>query len=425
VTFHARRARRDSTIISIVASDSGLVPGMRRLRTWLLVGSLLVSACGEPDAYDVAEARQPIRAVLRVHWARRDITTRWHRVLGVKVDGGWVPVACQSPVSRGIPESRAEGLLAVDAAGQRVAARCDARDAWNVYVVAGEHSFALCPDASLTGAHLPWARVPDIETAAMQAVACGSAPFATAARALERRLGRRGLGRFVRAMATQSLGRPGVGETAESIEADFAAAVTRVSAEDRAAVERTLLDVLLTPREQAYTRRALRVVRLSRPELTKDVLGELLARCGAATRDVGCDALLRRFATVAPHEASASVCALTGRVSDFDLGSLRLAVLAQAGERCAPWAERHEREACTRLQGGRTCPSGGPRPCTAEDYRAEIAAELALPPGVGFPDASFTHQARMATAAGRAMGIGCAGPPLGAIGPNLRGADER
>jgi len=186
-----------------------------------------------------------------------------------------------------------------------------------------------------------------------------------------------------------------------------------VSPADRDAVERDLLGVIVAGGDDALLPRALRVVDLARPELTPAVIAAALGRCRGAVDD-GCTALRRRDALVAPVEAARRVCDEVGGRTDFDIGPTRLAIMARGGARCEPWAARVEAAGCAETTGGRTCPgAAGAHPCTADEYRAEVDAELRLRAGEAYPEAGgFGHANRMVTAAARAMGLTCAGPRI-------------
>jgi hypothetical protein len=389
-------------------------------RAHLALGILVcLTGCGAPAPYVVDEVHAPVAATLRVDWSRRDITVPWHRSLHLDVAGASFYVDCQNPYSTQLPEGPAKGLLAVEPTGAHVAARCATGDDWSVYVVAGADTFLYACTPLITGPSVDWSRVPPLDDAVATAVQGGSLRFDAATRVVEKAEGQSGLGRLLRAFALRELG-PGRLAWDHPAEAAFVASLARVSPDDRAAVQESLRSLLVSGNAGDRLDRALRVVDLTRPDMDEQALGGFVESCGADDSRPGCAAVLRRYATVAPAAASRKVCERAGTLDDYHLGPLRLAIFAQAGVRCEPWAAAHEQSACASLAGGRQCPSSaGPHDCTRDDYRAEIAAELS---GAGVPQNpgdAFGHPSRMITAAGRAMGLSCAGAPLGPIGPNL------
>lgn len=386
---------------------------------------LSLVGCSEPRPYVVDEVSAPVHATLRVRFSRRDITVPYRPVMFLEVAGASLYVECQNPYATRVPEGRTRGLLAVHPRGGYVAARCDAGDDWTIYVVSGADTFAYPRSPLFTGPNVAWGRLPPLETLVRAALLGNTLQLEAATRVVERAEGREGLGRFLRTLATGPLA-PGTEDPNGPAQDAFVAALARVPEADRAAVSATLLELLLggqgTP---AQIERALRVVDLAAPSLDVGRLRSIVEGCEAFPAHRGCADALRRLTVVAPDQAAALVCTLVGDRSDYDIGALRLAVWAYAGTRCEPWARAHEARDCADLVGGRTCPSAaGPRDCTADDYRAEVAAELARG---GIPEDTIDwtgHSVRMITAAGRAMGLACAGPALGPLGPRPTGGAD-
>lgn len=383
------------------------------LRPALLALALLAACRPRPADYVVDAAGGATPATLRVSWGRRDALVAWSPGLGVEVDGARLPVPCDAPFTRELPAGRARGLLAVDPGGRRVAARCHPDDGWKVFHAAGDAGFMACAAGGRAGPSVDWSREPTLEAAALAGVACGSVGFVQAQRAVERRAGAAGLGRLLRATARSGLGRRAYGPDSVAPEDAFVAALARVPPADRDAIARDLLTVITPGGDDALLPRALRSVDLARPELTPAVLDAALTRCRGSVDD-GCTALRRRYALVAPVEAARRVCDEAGGRTDFDIGPTRLAIMARGGARCEAWAARVEAAGCAVTVGGRTCPgAGGAHPCSADEYRAEVDAELRLRAGDAYPEADgFGHANRVLTAAARAMGLACAGPRI-------------
>lgn len=362
-----------------------------------------------------------------VEHGRRDITTSWQPFLVIRGADFSHSVECANPFTTELPDGPTRGLLEVHPSGHFIAARCAASDPWGVYVIAGEGTFAMCPNIAWTGARAPWGLVPDIESAALGSViACSKTDFATAVTAVERVGGSAALGRFLAVMLRDDFGTHGDPNAQRAAYAIFRSALGRISATDRDALLASVRELLVTGTTTGGASLAATTLDLTDPAVTPAMILAGFEQCAASSYDDGCNALVRRYATIAPRDAARRICALASTTSDFNLGPLRIGVLAQVGDRCEPWAVRHESTGCNQLVGGRDCPSSaGPRPCTIDDYRAEIAAELSVPPGGSFPDPGFGHAARMVTAAARAMGIGCVADPLGPIGPNAPEAESR
>lgn len=394
---------------------------MSRPTAWTFAVLAALTACGKPSVRLIDARTQPVPMRLEVdHW-QRDVMTKWQPFLALRGDGFRFTVVCQHEFATRLPTGPTPGLLDVEPSGRRVAVRCAPTDDWSVHVLAGESSFAMCPNPAWSGPRVSWPTVASVDQAAVASVHCGKTGFSNAARAVERLEGQAGLGRFLRAMTGPGLAALAVDDTAR---AEFTRTFERLAPDDRAAVGHALREGVLSGPDLARTSLAGGTIDLDDPAFTPAVLAAALGRCGGATRDPGCDAIFRRYATLDPAGAARVACEQAARVTDYNLGALRVAALAQAGERCEVWAARHEAASCADLVGGRECPSSaGPRPCTAEDYRAEIAAELAVPRRGQFPSDGVGHLRRMVTAAARAMRLSCVTDPLGALGPNAPVAD--
>ncbi|MEI8259845.1 MAG: hypothetical protein WCJ30_29675, partial [Deltaproteobacteria bacterium] len=333
------------------------MPRRASSRPAAIVALALLGSCVKPRPYVVDEIARPVHVRLMVDYFRREFPARWRPGLAVLGDGYSVVVRCQHEFTTPVPAGRTPGLLAMDSSGARLAVRCATSDGWTVYVHAREDSFAMCPDPARTGVEVPWSTVANVEDAAIAAVQCGTTDLPAAVRAIERLRGAAGLGRFVRTMVLRGVANGGDVNALAAANEALVRALARIPPEDRAAVRASMRDVLVNGADPMRTSRALLLVDLRDGAFTREVLGAALVRCGVDTRNPGCDALLRRYATIAPLAAARSVCNVAASVSDFDLGALRVAVLAQAGERCEAWAARQEGQSCSTLVGGRSCPS--------------------------------------------------------------------
>lgn len=368
----------------------------------------LIAACAlpgcnpKPREYDIEHIKTPIDARLHVVAVLGNASIVYRPFVKLTVAGAEIALPC---VREEIPREGTKGLLAVDPAGTRIAFRCKTTEPYTLRYFASDTLIEPCQaNRQLPSPTLDWTAIPTLEDAAIPLLQCYATDFGRLAVAFEARGGKAALGRFVRAAAAlKDIGGP-VGEEA------FLKALPRLGEDDRADITRTLRSAMedaSSPIPMARAGNALSTL----GELPKEpeTLRKALDRCPGTSIAQECVGLLRAYARAAPRPASELACTRFANENPSNTHVSVLAAWANASVRCDAWAKAMEAENCALLTAGRSCPgAAGLHPCKPEEYRDEIAAELALQGAAAFPTDGFGHQARMRTAAGIAMGVACA-----------------